>query len=285
MISVVKVTIALPTYNRASLLERCVRSVFLQTFGDYELIVIDDGSNDGTQEIVTKLSELDSRIRYHKNEVNMGLPKSRNIAVTLSKGDFVFFVEDDLTLHPKCLQNLIRTFNKLTSSKANVGAVGPRLIEESFRRTKCRRRVVEINRFTGMILADFGMNGGLTEVPTLHSCSLISKAVFKDSGGYDWHRYRGTSFREETDLYFRMRRKGYRLFYQPAAIGFHKNVPSGGSRLPHFRGGYYEVRNHVLFLLKFWGIKTALMIPCYVVYVASRLKPFLSSSQRCWRGT
>jgi glycosyltransferase involved in cell wall biosynthesis len=276
-----KVTIALPTFNRASFLEDCVKSVLHQSFHDYEFIIMDDCSKDDTSKVAEKLCRIDPRIRYYRNNIHMGLPRSRNIAVGLSQADFVFFIEDDLILHHDCLEALLKAFGSLSSSGIRVGAVGPKLMKGNIRRyVRTQQKVAEVNKFTGMIRADFNINGGLVEVPTLHSCSLIYKAVFKDVGGYDYRRYKGTNFREETDFYFRTRRAGYKLFYQPKAVVSHRKVSVGGCRIPPFPSGYFEVRNHVLFITKFYGIMSIFMLPCYLTYVASHLGKFLAQSRQ-----
>lgn len=265
----VKVTIALPTYNRAFLLKKCIMGILGQSFQDYELIIIDDGSEDQTMNIATSLCNLDSRIRYYKNDTNIGLPATRNIAVALSQGEFIFFVEDDLLLNYNCLENLMRTYDELTSSGINVGAIGPRLVDQRFKRNiKDQHMVFKISKFTGLIHTNYDISGRLLEVPTLHACSLINKVVFKEIGGYDSHLYKGTSLREETDLYYRAIRKDYRLFYQPSAIAVHKYISSGGCRLSRLRTGYYNVRNHIFFLIKFYRIRSILMCICYLTYIA-----------------
>lgn len=276
----VKVSIALPTYNRASLLEECVRSVLSQSVDDYELIIIDDGSRDETSRIVEGLVRIDPRIRYYRNRANIGLQKSRNLAVSLARTEFVFFIEDDLFLYPDCLKFLCKSFNELLSSGIKVGAIGPRLIEAGSN----RRRIggigpVVIDKFTGMVITDFGLDCQMTMVPTLHSCSMISKSVFRDIGGYDYHLYTGTSFREETDLYFRARKLGYKLFYQPSSIAIHRKVSFGGCGKPRLREGYFEVRNHILFLSKSFGIASFFMIPCYLVSTVFRARRFLASKE------
>lgn len=272
----IKVSIALPTYNRASFLEDCISNVLLQSFDDYELIVIDDGSTDETAKIMGKLANLDPRIRFYKNDINKGLPYSRNKAIFLSRGDFIFFIEDDLKLSPDCLSKLYKTFNKLIERGIKVGAVGPRLIDvfsKDF--VKKSKDIVKISKFTGHINSNFNIDKVTeVEVPTLHACCLISKNVFRDVGCYDHNLYRGTFYREETDLYFRAIREGYKLYYQSNAISFHRNISSGGCSSLPFRTIYYSVKNHILFLVRFYGLRTFMMIPCYLVSLVSFIKNY-----------
>jgi glycosyltransferase involved in cell wall biosynthesis len=125
------VSIILPTYNRSELIKRCVNSVLNQTYGNWELIISDDGSRDETPAVAEECTKLDSRIKAIINKVNNGTPSNRNIGLSKSKGDLVFFIEDDLILLPDCIKTLVNTYNSLVSSGIKVGAVVPRLLEDN----------------------------------------------------------------------------------------------------------------------------------------------------------
>jgi glycosyltransferase involved in cell wall biosynthesis len=94
------VSVIIPTFNRADVIEETVRSVLAQTYSFFEIIIVDDGSNDNTSEVVKCLN--DSRIRYYFFE-NSGLPAvSRNKGLRLANGEFVAFLDsDDLWLPEK----------------------------------------------------------------------------------------------------------------------------------------------------------------------------------------
>ena len=87
------VSVIIPTYNRAELLERAVKSVQKQTYKNWEIIVVDDGSTDNTEDIINKIN--DARIKYIKNEKNLGAAASRNRGVELAKYDYVAFQDSD----------------------------------------------------------------------------------------------------------------------------------------------------------------------------------------------
>lgn len=90
-----KISIILPTYNGARTVARAIESVIGQTFSSWELLVIDDGSTDGTAEVVKKYTESDARIRYLRNEVNLGIQKTLNRGIAESKGDYIARIDDD----------------------------------------------------------------------------------------------------------------------------------------------------------------------------------------------
>ena len=102
------VSVVIPTYNRASLVTEAVRSVLAQTFSDLELIVIDDGSTDGTREA---LQEFEGRLRYVRKK-NEGAAAARNMGIDLAKGKYVAFLDSDDLWHPDKLEKQVRLLNE-----------------------------------------------------------------------------------------------------------------------------------------------------------------------------
>ena len=82
-------SIVIPTYNRASLIPATLQSVFQQTFTDYEIIIINDGSTDNTQDV---LKPFLSRITY-VNQNNQGPGAARNTGIDIAKGEYITFLD------------------------------------------------------------------------------------------------------------------------------------------------------------------------------------------------
>lgn len=98
-----KVSIIIPVYNSKEFLERCILSLQSQTFNDWEAICIDDGSLDGSGEILDRFALEDSRIRVvHKT--NEGVSAARNYGIQKAEGEYVIFVDSDDFLHPQTLE-------------------------------------------------------------------------------------------------------------------------------------------------------------------------------------
>lgn len=89
-----KVSVILPTYNRPVLLARAIESVLAQTFSDWELLVVDNGSTDSTEEMIRKFQERDKRIRYLM-EKKKGAGAARNRGLKESQGKWFAFLDDD----------------------------------------------------------------------------------------------------------------------------------------------------------------------------------------------
>ncbi|TAW14809.1 glycosyltransferase family 2 protein [Rhizobium ruizarguesonis] len=86
------ITIIIPTFNRSALIGEAIDSVLQQTFGDFELIVVDDGSTDNTRDIVTGFT--DSRLVFVQQE-NAGRSAARNRAIAMARGKYIAFLDSD----------------------------------------------------------------------------------------------------------------------------------------------------------------------------------------------
>ena len=101
------VSIIIPTWNRANIVKECIDSVFSQSYHNYEVIVIDDGSTDNTENII-KESYSDIRLKYFW-QTNSGLPsKARNKGISMSKGEYIAFLDSDDLWEPKKLETQIK---------------------------------------------------------------------------------------------------------------------------------------------------------------------------------
>ena len=89
------VSIVMPAYNCEKTLAASVESVLRQSVANWELLILDDGSKDGTWALIQRLAEKDSRIRAIQNEENMGVGRTRNRGVSLAKGDWIAFLDSD----------------------------------------------------------------------------------------------------------------------------------------------------------------------------------------------
>jgi len=87
------VSVVIPTYNRASLLERALRSVFNQTYNNLEIIVVDDASSDETSDVVKTIH--DERVRYLRHDTNRGGSAARNTGIRAACGEYIAFLDDD----------------------------------------------------------------------------------------------------------------------------------------------------------------------------------------------
>jgi glycosyltransferase involved in cell wall biosynthesis len=105
----VKISVIIPTYNRAKLITKSINSVLNQTFHNFEVLIIDDNSTDNTEQEIAKIN--DHRIRYIKLENKQGSNFARNFGIEKAKGEYIAFQDSDDIFHEdkleKQLKNLI----------------------------------------------------------------------------------------------------------------------------------------------------------------------------------
>jgi glycosyltransferase involved in cell wall biosynthesis len=102
------VSVVIPTYNRAHLIGRVIDGVLDQTYEDFEIIVVDDGSSDNTEEVVRSLK--DKRIRYIRHEKNKGAPAARNTGIRTANGEYIAFQDSDDEWVPEKLEKQMKFF-------------------------------------------------------------------------------------------------------------------------------------------------------------------------------
>ena len=109
-----KVSVVIPVYNVKPYLERCVKSVLRQTHKDLEIIIVDDGSTDGSNELCDELAVSDERIIVIHQE-NQGLSAARNVGICRAKGDYLLFLDsDDEWIIDEGLERLIKATSSST---------------------------------------------------------------------------------------------------------------------------------------------------------------------------
>lgn len=104
------ISVIVPVYNTEQYLDRCVQSILAQTYTDFELLLIDDGSTDSSGVICDRYAELDSRVRvFHKE--NGGVSSARNLGLDNARGEWIAFVDSDDWVADKYLENFISHLN------------------------------------------------------------------------------------------------------------------------------------------------------------------------------
>ncbi|MCW4005719.1 MAG: glycosyltransferase family 2 protein [Candidatus Bathyarchaeota archaeon] len=168
----VVVSVVIPTCNRANLLRRALDSVFAQTFTDFEILVVDDGSTDNTEQVVRQYD--DPCVTYFRNKTKRGANFSRNTGISHSKGTFIAFLDDDDEWLPTKLEKQLAVFKQGNDS---LGAVytGFEMV------TYDNRRVKSLPKYNGKIfhkLLEYNYVGTTSTV-------MVKKHVLVEINGFD----------------------------------------------------------------------------------------------------
>ena len=166
------VSVIIPTYNRLELLKRSVESVIAQTYENWELIVVDDCSDDGTKEYIEGLK--DPRVSCYQNESNMGPAASRNIGAAKAKGSLLAFQDSDDVWMPDKLE---KTVAALLAAPDEYGMAYHEVREEGGNMIPDRSVLLE-NK-TGNIFS-YLLLFPLIDTPA----SVIKKSCFEACGGF-----------------------------------------------------------------------------------------------------
>lgn len=112
----IKVSIIIATYNRGHFIFETLKSIVNQSFKEFECIIVDDGGTDNTVEVIKSILDSDNRFSFHKrpNSHKKGLPGTRNYGISIAKGDYIIFFDDDDIIHPENLQICVNEFKNIS---------------------------------------------------------------------------------------------------------------------------------------------------------------------------
>ena len=169
------VSVIIPTYNRAHLVGRAIRSVLNQTYQDFELIVVDDGSTDSTEKVVKGF--IDDRIRYIRHNENKGGSAARNSGIEVARGGYVAFQDSDDEWLPEKLEKQLKVFE---DAPPDVGVVYTRLrwLDE---RTRMELGPAKSTREMGGNIHTDLLEGNFIGTPTV----LVRRECFDKVGVFD----------------------------------------------------------------------------------------------------
>ena len=169
-----RVSVIIPTYNRADLLPRAVNSVLSQTFTDHEIIIVDDCSSDNTQEMIATLP--DPRINPIRHDQNRGQSATINTGIANARGEYIAFLDDDDEWLPAKLEGQVPI---LDSSPHSVGLVYgwmDRIQDSTGRLFPIYRNTIEGNIFENSLALN---------IPGPTIVLLVRTSVAREVGGYD----------------------------------------------------------------------------------------------------
>ncbi len=174
------VSVLMTTYNREQFLPEAIESVLSSCYKNFELIIVDDKSNDGTPNIAKAYELKDKRIKVYINETHLGDYGNRNRAASYAGGKYLKFVDSDDYIYPEGLSVLVKTMERFQDAGWGICSLKPNTY---------------INRpypfeLTPKQAYEFSYLGpGLFSTPPL--CVIIKREVFERLGGFITHRMVG----------------------------------------------------------------------------------------------
>lgn len=200
-------SVIIPVYNKASFVGETLKSVLAQTYTDFEIIVINDGSTDECETVIQGFN--DSRIRYFHKE-NEGVAVARNEGIAEAQGDFICFLDAD----DYWLPNFLTTFKKQIDALPNHKVFSCATAIETAKKTISAQ--YSLDKITDFQIVDF-FEASRKECILWTSATVIHKSVFEKIGTFDTQIKKG----EDTELWMR--------------IGLHFTIGFIGTVLAHYR--------------------------------------------------
>lgn len=218
-------SIVIVNYNGGQILLDCVASV--QKFTrDYELLVVDNGSSDGSAD---KLGQLFSGIRIIRNHSNLGFAKGNNIGIRESKGKYIVLMNSDVVVDSGWLDTLIYCMER----DPRIGIATPKLLRTNGKLDSTGHlfRFIELEgKNRGEEEQDHGQYDSLTELLSCDfACPIIRKEVIEHIGDLDETFF---FYHEDIDFCLRAKIAGWRVIFCPSSKVFHNR---GGSTPPNQR--------------------------------------------------
>lgn len=264
-----KVSVVLPTYNGSRFLKRAIQSVLTQTFLDFELVIVDDGSSDKTPEIAKEYSVLDPRVKAVRNEQNLGIQKSLNKGLREARGEYIARIDDDDEWTDSSKLSRQAKYLDAHSDCVLVGT-GTIVVDESGRELfrflnpetdiRIRRRLLGKNCFT-------------------HSSVMFRKSVAMQFNGYDENK--SARHVEDYDLWLKLGTKGKLANLPIHAVRFalRPGNISSKNKIEQFRKGLALARKYRRHYPNFLGAFT-MGYARLILYGVFNFIPFAAAKAR-----
>ena len=222
-----KVSIIMPTFNGLELLKVSIPALLRTRYPNFEVIVVDNGSSDGS---VSFLSKVDPKVSVVPLKENIGIVKAYNLGASMSHGTLLSFLSNDMEVDPDWLTPLVFAMQ----SNERIACCDPKYLDYY------DRRRIDHSGGAGKFVDKYGnpVNRGGGEIDTgqfdvqeevFYGLLLYRKNLLMKVGGFDESFF---GWFDETDLSWRLQRLGYKVLYVPKSVVYHMGSASSSVKGP-----------------------------------------------------
>ena len=224
-----KVTVVIPNYNGMRFLKTCLDSLRLQRFKDFETLIVDNASEDGSCEYI---QENYPEVKLLKNEKNLGFSGAVNIGIEMSETEYVILLNNDTEAASDFVGELVNAIEE----SDDIFSVSSKMINFNDR---------EIMDDAGDLysIVGWGFQRGVGKSSSLYKktkdvfsacagAAIYRKKIFNEIGMFDLSHF---AYLEDMDLGYRAKIQGYRNVYCPTAVVYHVGSGTSGSRYNSFK--------------------------------------------------
>ncbi|MDP3983059.1 MAG: glycosyltransferase [bacterium] len=240
------VSIVILNWNGKQHLRNCLDSIKAQSYSPLEVIVVDNGSSDGSQMMVRR--EF-SWVKLVLSKTNRGYSGGNNLGISKSKGEYVFVLNNDTQVD----KNFLKPLLAIMESDKNIGCVQPKMLYSS--NHDLLNAVGSYFTSTG-ILYHYGYrknakleqyNKRLKIFSAKGAAMLLRKSALSKIGLFDEDFF---IYFEETDLCHRLWLSGYQVIYEPKSVIYHNEAVDTGAQFSNYRVTYLSFRNRISSYIK-----------------------------------
>jgi len=223
-----QVVIIVLNFNKKKDIIECLKSIFSLDYGDYKVVVVDNGSNDASVE------EINSKypgVHLIESKINLGVAGGRNLGISYANEKlnykYLLFLDDDIVIDKCALSEMVKSF----STNGNIGIVTPKCYLANFPGVIGYAGGMSVNLFTGKIEnigngeKDEGQFDNSKFISSCGGLCLISNELINKVGTFD-ENFNPYGW-EDVDLSLRAGQNGFKIFYNPKAIVYHKGGRKG----------------------------------------------------------
>jgi len=253
-------SVIIPNWNGKQFLAECIDSLKKQTFCDFETILVDNGSTDGSVKFAEE--RYGDFIRIIRNKKNLGFTGGNNVGIQAARGEYIVLLNNDTWAAPTWLEELV----KATSLDRPIGMWASKVY--SYYKRNQIEAVGELiywdglSRSRGQYEEERGQYEKMEEIFFPPGCGgMYRKVVFEEIGLFDEDFF---AYADDAEIGIRARLAGWKCVYVPKAILYHKNSGSTGQYSP-FKAFYVE-RNRFWITLKYFPLPLLLFTPFFTIW-------------------
>lgn len=282
------ISIITVNYNQTQATCEFLESTRKLTYPEFEVIVVDNGSTENPKVISERYPEVNLII----SEKNLGFAGGNNLGIKAAQGDYLFFVNNDTLLTPSVLESMIKRFEK----DDDIGLISPKIKLHQHPEIIQYAGSTEINPLTGRnkTIGKYEKDEGQYNVARIthygHGAAMmIKREVLKISGRMPEEFF---LYYEEMDWCEQIKKAGYKIYYEPEALIYHKESLTVGKMSP--LKTYYMTRNRILFMRRNMSLSNFFIFIVFfilftvpksiLIYLIKRRKDLLKAfiQGACW---
>ena len=274
-------SIIILNYNGKKFLDECLISIFNTKYENFEVILIDNGSSDGSVEYVKEKFGEKEKLKILALNRNMGFAKGNNEGFKIAKGEYIIFLNNDVRVEENWLKELIKVMER----KPDIGAAQPKiLLDDGIHIDAAGCFIDYMGRVyqRGVFEKDKGQYNSIDEVFYAKGAAIIvRRKALEEVGIFDPDYF---LYYEETDLCWRIWLKGYKVAYIPNSIIYHKGGATvGKKRSPE--AIFHARKNHIATLIKNYELRNLIkyLTPLIIRMLMYTIRLFLKRNLKIGR--